>query len=37
MIALLVGFLLCWKPGFLQNDSYVSGLPSRSETLSAVR
>ena len=37
MIAMLVGLLLCWKPGVLYNDSYVSGLPSMLETLSAVK
>ena len=37
MIAMLVGFLLCWKPWVLQGEGYVSGPPSMLETLSAVK
>ena len=32
-----MGFPLCWKPGVLENDSYVSGVPSMLETLGAAR
>ena len=37
MIAILVGFFLFWKPWLLQNESYVSGLPSMLEPWTAVK